>query len=72
MKTIKERIKALERQRLEKHKQTLITVDYVSLSITIDYKKFVFSNVKQLEKELQRLNKEHPNAVVWIMGEILD
>lgn len=72
MKTIKERIKALERQRLEKHKQKLITVDYVSLSITIDYKKFVFSNVKQLEKELQRLNKEHPNAVVWIMGEILD
>ena len=51
MKTIKERIKALERQRLEKHKQNLITVDYVSLSITIDYKKFVFSNVKQLEKE---------------------
>lgn len=72
MKTIKERIKALERQRLEKHKQKLITVDYVSLSITIDYKKFVFSNVKQLEKELQRLNKEHPEAVVWIMGEILD
>lgn len=72
MKTIKERIKALERQRLEKHKQNLITVDYVSLSITIDYKKFVFSNVKQLEKELQRLNKEHPNAVVWLMGEILD
>ena len=72
MKTIKERIKVLERQRLENHKQKLITVDYVSLSITINYKKFVFSNVKQLEKELQRLNKEHPNAVVWIMGEILD
>lgn len=72
MKTIKERIKALERQRLEKHKQNLITVDYVSLSITIDYKKFVFSNVKQLEKELQRLNKEHPTAVVWFMGEIQD
>ena len=72
MKTIKERIKALERQRLEKHKQKLITVDYVSLSITIDYKKFVFSNVKQLEKELQRLNKEHPTAVVWFMGGIQD
>ena len=72
MKTIKERIKALERQRLEKHKQTLITVDYVSLSITIDYKKFVFSNVKQLEKELQRLNKEHPTAVGGLMGEIQD
>ena len=72
MKTIKERIKALERQRLANNKQKLITVDYVSLSITIDYKKFVFSNVKQLEKELQRLNKEHPEAVVWIMGEILD
>ena len=72
MKTIKERIKALERQRLEKHKPKLITVDYVSLSITIDYKKFVFSNVKQLEKELQRLNKEHPTAVVWFMGEIQD
>lgn len=72
MKTIKERIKVLERQRLENHKQKLITVDYMSLSITINYKKFVFSNVKQLEKELQRLNKEHPNAVVWIMGEILD
>ena len=72
MKTIKERIKALERQRLASHKQKLITVDYVSLSITIDYKKFVFSNVKQLEKELQRLNKEHPTAVVWIMGEIQD
>lgn len=72
MKTIKERIKAHERQRLEKHKQKLITVDYVSLSITIDYKKFVFSNVKQLEKELQRLNKEHPTAVVWFMGEIQD
>ena len=72
MKTIKERIKALERQRLDKHKQKLITVDYVSLSITIDYKKFVFSNVKQLEKELQRLNKEHPTAVVWFMGEIQD
>ena len=72
MKTIKERIKALERQRLEKHKQKLITVDYVSLSITIDYKKFVFSNVKQLEKELQRLNKEHPTAVVWFMGDIQD
>lgn len=72
MKTIKERIKALERQRLENHKQKLITVDYVSLSITIDYKKFVFSNVKQLEKELQRLNKEHLTAVVWFMGEIQD
>lgn len=72
MKTIKERIKALERQRLANKNNPLITVDYVSLSITIDYKKFVFSNVKQLEKELQRLNKEHPNAVVWIMGEILD
>ena len=72
MKTIKERIKALERQRLSNKNKTLITVDYVSLSITINYKKFVFSNVKQLEKELQRLNKEHPNAVVWIMGEILD
>lgn len=64
MKTIKKRIKALERQRLENHKQKLITVDYVSLSITIDYKKFVFSNIKQLEKELQRLNKEHPTSVV--------
>lgn len=72
MKTIKKRIKALERQRLENHKQKLITVDYVSLSITIDYKKFVFSNIKQLEKELQRLNKEHPTAVVWFMGEIQD
>lgn len=72
MKTIKERIKALERQRLSNKNKNLITVDYVSLSITINYKKFVFSNVKQLEKELQRLNKEHPNAVVWIMGEILD
>lgn len=72
MKTIKERIKALERQRLANHKQKLITVDYVSLSITIDYKKFVFSNVKQLEKELQRLNKEQPIAVVWFMGEIQD
>lgn len=72
MKTIKERIKALERQRLSNKNKPLITVDYVSLSITINYKKFVFSNVKQLEKELQRLNKEHPNAVVWIMGEILD
>lgn len=69
---IRERIKAIERQRLTKNKKPLITVDYVSLSITIDYKKFVFSNVKQLEKELQRLNKEHPNAVVWLMGEILD
>ena len=64
MKTIKERIKALERQRLANNKQKLITVDYVSLSITINYKKFVFSNVKQLEKELQRLNKEHPTSVV--------
>ena len=72
MKTIKERIKALERQRLSNKNKNLITVDYVSLSITINYKKFVFSNVKQLEKELQRLDKEHPNAVVWIMGEILD
>nr|WP_288295222.1 hypothetical protein [uncultured Granulicatella sp.] len=72
MKTIKERIKALERQRLANNKQKLITVDYVSLSITIDYKKFVFSNIKQLEKELQRLNKEHPTSVVWIMGEIQD
>lgn len=72
MKTIKERIKALERQRLSNKNKNLITVDYVSLSITINYKKFVFSNVKQLEKELQRLNKEHPNAVVWIMGEIQD
>lgn len=72
MKTIKKRIKALERQRLENHKQKLITVDYVSLSITIDYKKFVFSKIKQLEKELQRLNKEHPTSVVWIMGEIQD
>lgn len=72
MKMIKERIKAIERQRLTKNPKPLITVDYVSLFITIDYKKFVFSNVKQLEKELQRLNKEHPNAVVWIMGEILD
>ena len=72
MKTIKERIKALECQRLANNKQHLITVDYVSLSITIDYKKFVFSNIESLEKELQRLNKEHPNAVVWIMGEILD
>lgn len=69
---IRERIKAIERQRLTQNQKPLITVDYVSLSITIDYKKFVFSNVKQLEKELQRLNKEHPNAVVWIMGEILD
>jgi hypothetical protein len=72
MKTIKERIKVLERQRLEKHKQKLITVDYVTLSITIDYKKFVFSNIESLEKELQRLNKEYPNAVVWFMGEIQD
>ena len=72
MKTIKERIKALERQRLANNKSNLITVDYVSLSITIDYKKFVFSNIKQLEKELQRLNKEHPTSVVWIMGEIQD
>lgn len=72
MKTIKERIKALERQRLANKNKNLITVDYVTLSITIDYKKFVFSNVKQLEKELQRLNKEHPNAVVWIMDEIQD
>ena len=72
MKSIKERIKALERQRLANNKQKLITVDYVSLSITIDYKKFVFSNIKQLEKELQRLNKEHPTSVVWIMGEIQD
>ena len=69
---IKERIKAIERQRLANKAPNLITVDYVSLSITIDYKKFVFSNIKKLEKELQRLNKEHPNAVVWIMGEILD
>ena len=69
---IRERIKAIERQRLTQNQKNLITVDYVSLSITIDYKKFVFSNVKQLEKELQRLNKEHPNAVVWLMGEILD
>ncbi|UXY40900.1 hypothetical protein N8I82_06760 [Granulicatella adiacens] len=69
---IRERIKAIERQRLTQNQKPLITVDYVSLSITIDYKKFVFSNVKQLEKELQRLNKEHPNAVVWLMGEILD
>lgn len=72
MKMIRERIKAIERQRLTKNPNPLIIVDYVSLSITIDYKKFVFSNVKQLEKELQRLNKEHPNAVVWLMGEILD
>ena len=72
MKTIKERIKALERQRLANKNTPLITVDYVSLSITIDYKKFVFSNIKQLEKELQRLNKEHPTSVVWIMGEIQD
>lgn len=72
MKTIKERIKAVERQRLEKHKQKLITVDYVTLSITIDYKKFVFSNIESLEKELQRLNKEYPNAVVGFMGEIQD
>lgn len=72
MKTIKERIKALERQRLANKNKNLITVDYVSLSITIDYKKFVFSNIKQLEKELQRLNKEHPTSVVWIMGEIQD
>lgn len=72
MKTIKERIKALERQRLANKNKPLITVDYVSLSITIDYKKFVFSNIKQLEKEFQRLNKEHPTSVVWIMGEIQD
>ena len=72
MKTIKERIKALERQRLANKNNPLITVDYVSLSITINYKKFVFSNVESLEKELQRLNKEPPNAAVWIMGEILD
>jgi len=72
MKTIKERIKDLERQRLEQHKQKLITVDYVTLSITIDYKKFVFSNIESLEKELQRLNKEYPNAVVGFMGEIQD
>lgn len=69
---IKERIKAIERQRLANKAPNLITVDYVSLSITIDYKKFVFSNIKQLEKELQRLNKEHPTSVVWIMGEIQD
>ena len=69
---IKERIKAIERQRLANKAPNLITVDYVSLSITIDYKKFVFSNIKKLEKELQRLNKEYPEAVVWIMGEILD
>lgn len=69
---IKERIKAIERQRLPNKSPNLITVDYVSLFITIDYKKFVFSNIKQLEKELQRLNKEYPEAVVWIMGEILD
>lgn len=69
---IKERIKAIERQRLANKAPNLITVDYVSLSITIDYKKFVFSNIKKLEKELQRLNKEYPTAVVWIMGEILD
>ena len=69
---IKERIKAIERQRLANKSPNLITVDYVSLSITIDYKKFVFSNIKKLEKELQRLNKEYPTAVVWIMGEILD
>lgn len=72
MKTIKERIKALERQRLANKNTPLITVDYVSLSITINYKKFVFSNIKQLEKELQRLNKEHPTSVMWIMGEIQD
>ena len=72
MKTIKERIKALERQRLANKNKNLITVDYVTLSITIDYKKFVFSNIESLEKELQRLNKEYPTAVVWIMGEILD
>lgn len=72
MKTIKERIKALERQRLSNKNKNLITVDYVSLSITINYKKFVFSNIKSLENELQRLNKEHPTAVVWIMGDILD
>ena len=72
MKTIKERIKALERQRLANKNKNLITVYYVTLSITIDYKKFVFSNIESLEKELQRLNKEYPNAVVWIMGEILD
>ena len=72
MKTIKERIKDLERQRLANKNKNLITVDYVTLSITIDYKKFVFSNIESLEKELQRLNKEYPNAVVWIMGEILD
>lgn len=72
MKTIKERIKALERQRLANKNKNLITVDYVTLSITIDYKKFVFSNIESLEKELQRLNKEYPNAVVWIMGEIQD
>lgn len=72
MKMIKERIKAIERQRLANKAPNLITVDYVSLSITIDYKKFVFSNIKKLEKELQRLNKEYPTAVVWIMGEILD
>lgn len=72
MKTIKERIKALERQRLANKNKNLITVDYVTLSITIDYKKFVFSNIESLEKELQRLNKEYPNAVVWIMDEILD
>lgn len=69
---IRERIKAIERQRLTNNPKPLITVDYVTLSITIDYKKFVFSNVKQLEKELQRLNKEHPTSVVWIMGEIQD
>ena len=72
MKTIKERIKALERQRLATKNKPLITVDYVSLSITINYKKLVFSNVESLEKELQRLNKEHPTSVVWIMGEIQD
>ncbi|WP_314046714.1 hypothetical protein [uncultured Granulicatella sp.] len=72
MKMIKERIKAIERQRLTNNPKPLITVDYMALSITIDYKKFVFSNIKQLEKELQRLNKDYPEAVVWIMGEILD
>ena len=69
---IKERIKAIERQRLTNNPKPLIRVDYMALSITIDYKKFVFSNIKQLEKELQRLNKDYPEAVVWIMGEILD
>ena len=74
MKTIKERIKALERQRLANKNTPLLTVDYVSLSITINYKKFVFSNVKQLEKELQRQNS-HIELIAsenWVSDAVLE